>query len=104
VDREIPGIEPREFDRMAVQARARVRIGNRSYAGCIEDISEGGARIVTLTPIRNSGPVQLQVPDLEPLYGDLRWCDRHRAGVQFALKLCPDVLDQWLSLRLRRAA
>jgi hypothetical protein len=104
LDQETPSIQPREFARMAVQARARLRIGNRAYAACIEDISEGGARIVTLTPIRDSGRVLLQVPDLEPLQGDLRWSEGCRAGVQFALKLRPDVLDQWLSLRIRRAA
>jgi hypothetical protein len=94
----------REFHRLAVQARARIRIGSRSYAGHIENISEGGARIVTLTPIRDWGKVQVTVPDLKPLTGELRWSDGCVGGVQFHLKLEPDVLEQWLSLRMRKAA
>lgn len=94
----------REFARMGVEARARIRIGKRAYAGYIENISEGGARIVTLTPIRDSGRVQVAVPDLKPLAGELRWADGCVGGVEFGLKLEPEVLHQWLSLRLRRAA
>ena len=94
----------REFARLSVQARARIRIGKRAYAGCIEDISEGGARIVTLTPIRGSGRVVMSVPDLKPLQGELRWSEGCVGGVQFRLKLDPAVLHQWLSFRMRRAA
>jgi hypothetical protein len=87
-----------------VQARARIRIGKRAYAGYIEDISEAGARIVTLTPIRGSGAVLVQVPDLEPLAAELRWHDGCVAGIRFHLKLDNLLLNHWLSLRIRRAA
>jgi hypothetical protein len=101
-----PGRElrAREFARLSVQARARIRIGKRAYAGHIENISEGGARIVTLTPIRGSGPVTVTVPDLKPLRGELRWSDGCVGGVQFRLKLDPQVLHSWLGLRIRKAA
>jgi hypothetical protein len=94
----------REFERLDVQARARIRIGKRFYAGFIENISEGGARIVTLTPIRDSGPVIVRVPDLPALAGELRWRDGCTGGVQFRLKLQPELLQQWLGLRIRKAA
>jgi hypothetical protein len=94
----------REFARLGVQARARVRIGRRFYAGYVENISQGGARIVTLTPIRDSGRVVLTVPDLKPLTGELRWTEDCVGGVQFHLKLDKTVLHQWLGLRIRRAA
>jgi hypothetical protein len=97
-------LRERQFARLSVQARARIRIGKRAYAGYIENISEGGARSVTLTPIRESGPVTVTVPDLEPLRGELRWSDGCIGGVQFRLKLDPLVLHRWLSLRIRKAA
>jgi hypothetical protein len=96
--------QDREFARLGVQARVRIRIGKRAYAGYIENISEGGARIVTLTPIRDSGTVIIAVPDLKPVAGDLRWSDGCVGGVRFALKLETDVLHEWLSYRIRRAA
>ena len=94
----------REFVRLSVQARAKIRIGKRAYAGYVEDISEGGARIVTLTPIRGHGRVTMMVPDLAPLAGDLRWSDGCVGGVQFSLKLDIALLDAWLSRRIRKAA
>ena len=94
----------REFERLDVQARARIRIGKRAYAGYIENISEGGARIVTLTPIKDSGKVMVTVPDLRPLGGELRWSNGCVGGVQFQLKLDRQTLDSWLGLRVRRAA
>ncbi|MGN6155576.1 MAG: PilZ domain-containing protein [Sphingomicrobium sp.] len=97
-------IRARQFTRLGVQARAKIRIGKRAYAGYIENISEGGARIVTLSPIRDRGAVTITVPDLRPLKGDLRWSDGCAGGVQFRLKLDSQVLHQWLSLRMRKAA
>jgi hypothetical protein len=97
-------MQAREFARLSVQARARIRIGKRAYAGYIENISEGGARIVTLTPIRDGGAVTVTVPDLAPLRGELRWSDGCVGGVQFRLKLDAELLHQWLALRIRRAA
>ena len=97
-------LDKREFARLPVQARARIRIGKRAYAGYIEDISEGGARIVTLTPIRGPGPVLLQMPDLAPLAGELRWYDGCVAGIRLRMKLDNVLLHHWLSLRIRRAA
>ena len=94
----------REFARLPVQACARIRIGKRAYAGYIEDISEGGARIVTMTPIRGSGRVVMTVPDLAPLSGDLRWSEGCVGGVQFSLKVDAAMLQEWLSRRIRRAA
>ncbi len=97
-------MDQREFARLPVQARARIRIGKRAYAGYIEDISEGGARTVTLTPIRGVGAVVVQMPDLDPLTGELRWFEGCVAGIRFHLKLDAVVLHHWLGLRIRKAA
>ena len=99
-----PRFGKREFARLPVQACARIRIGKRAYAGYVEDISEGGARIVTLTPIREHGRVTMTVPDLAPLAGDLRWSEGCVGGVQFSLKLDAALLGEWLGRRIRKAA
>ena len=94
----------REFERDELRCRARIRIGNRAYFGLIANISQGGARIVTETPIRDCGPVRIQLPDLSPLLGEIRWVDGCRAGVQFCLKLDAGTLEQWQQARMPRAA
>ena len=94
----------REFDRDELRCRARIRIGDRAYFGLIANISPGGARIVTETPIRDCGPVRIQLPDLSPILGEIRWVDGCRAGVQFCLKLDPETLKQWQQARMPRAA
>lgn len=90
----------RQFDRMEVRCRARIRIGTRHYIGYLENISEAGAKIVTLTPIRNSGEVLLRIPDLPPLRGQVRWADVVDAGICFHLPLPEQQLRQWARGRL----
>lgn len=95
-----PAPTRREFDRLNVRCRARIRIGKREYAGLIENISNGGARIVTLTPIRGLGPVNLRLPDLPPLGGHIRWIEPHGGGVCFELALSEATLDEWAKSRV----
>lgn len=100
-------LENRQFPRLDVHCRARIRIGKREYAGFIKNISEGGARIVTLCPVLDLGPVQLRLPDLPPLWAKLRWAEPNGGGISFCLKLDTNVLDEWAlaregTARLRR--
>ena len=99
-----PRFGKREFARLPVQACARIRIGKRAYAGYLEDISEGGARIVTVPPSRERCPVTMTDPNLAPIAGHLRWSDGCVGGIQFSLKLDPARLNDWLSRRIRKAA
>ncbi len=94
----------REFERLNLRCRARIRIGSRSYFGLVSNISEGGAQIVTETPIRNEGAVRIQLPDLAPLVGELRWSSGCKAGIRFCLKLDRETLDRWREARTLRAA
>lgn len=93
------GWDNRQFSRLDVRCRARIRIGNREYAGYVKNISEGGARIVTLSPILDFGPVQLRLPDLPPLWAVLRWAEPNGGGISFCLKLETTVLEQWALTR-----
>ena len=89
----------REFRRYNDQCRARIRIGNRQYAGYIHNISQGGAKLRTITPIRRLGTVILRLPDLPPLCCRLRWTDSFHAGVSFEMLLSASELSRWAKAR-----
>jgi hypothetical protein len=86
----------RNFHRHEVRCRARIVIGTRHYAGYVDNISLGGARLRTISPIGKAGNVLLKLPDLPPLRCRLRWSDSHNAGVAFELLLSSNMLSDWL--------
>ena len=86
----------RKFHRHEVRCRARIIIGARHYAGYLDNISLGGARFRTISPIGKAGKVLLELPDLPPLRCRLRWSDSHTAGVAFELLLPAPTLSDWL--------
>lgn len=89
----------RRYRRLEIQCRARIRIGNRQYAGFLDNISQGGARLRTLSAIRDLGTVYLRVPDLPPLRCELRWTDSFTAGVSFSVPLTEAELLRWAKTR-----
>lgn len=89
----------RQFPRYDVQCRARIRVGKRQYAGYIHNISQGGARLRTISPIRRVGEVILRLPDLPPLRCQLRWTNAYNAGVSFHLDLSLSELSKWAETR-----
>lgn len=89
----------RRFERFNINCRARIRIGNRQYAGFLHNISRGGAKLRTISPINRPGNVILRLPDLPPLRCRLRWADDHHAGVSFELPLPASVLSAWTEER-----
>ena len=104
----VPAAEPRaqrrRFPRFEVQCRARIIIGTRHYAGYLHNISRGGARLRTITPIRKLGCVLLRLPDLRPLQCQLQWTDSFHAGVSFELPLSRSELSAWARGRLAFAS
>jgi hypothetical protein len=74
-------------------------IGKRQYAGYIQDVSEGGARLRTVTSIRKLGKVILRLPDLPPLKCRLSWTDAYHAGVVFERRLTIVELRMWVQSR-----
>jgi hypothetical protein len=89
----------RRFPRFDVQCRARIRIGTRQYAGYIHNISQGGAKLRTISPIRKVGAVILRLPDLPPLRCRLCWADAYNAGVAFEIALSRSELGRWAKSR-----
>jgi hypothetical protein len=89
----------RKFPRYEVQCRARIRIGARHYAGYIDNISIGGARLRTISPIRRLGDVVLRLPDFPVMQCKLRWTDAYHAGVSFSSSLSLHELTHWAQSR-----
>lgn len=89
----------RKFPRQDIFCRARIRIGQRQYAGYLHNISQGGAKLRTITPIRRLGNVVLRLPDLPALNCQLKWQDSFNAGVSFELALGKREFAQWVRSR-----
>ena len=89
----------RRFARYDVQCRARIMIGTRHYAGYIDNISIGGARLRTISRIGRLGDVVLRLPDLPALRCKLRWTDAYHAGVSFSSSLSLHELTHWAQSR-----
>jgi len=85
----------RRFPRHEIQCRARICIEPRHYAGYLHNISRGGAKLRTITPIRKLGQVLLRLPDLQPLKCHLAWADSYNAGVSFDVQLTEAQLCEW---------
>jgi hypothetical protein len=89
----------RRSPRLDLRCRARIRIGKREYAGYVENISKGGARIRTLSPIRGAGPVCLMIPDMPLLRGHIRWMEQQDGGVCFSMSVPDSALEEWARSR-----
>ena len=89
----------RKFPRYDIQCRARIVIGPRHYTGYLHNISQGCAKLRTITPIGKLGSVLLRLPDLPPLRCQLRWTDAYNAGVAFELALTRSTLSEWAESR-----
>jgi hypothetical protein len=93
--------ELRVFDRLQLRCPVRIRIENRHYAAYLENISEGGAKIRTLSPITDAGKVQLTIPDMPLLRGELRWTGIYEAGLRFATLEYATEVQRWARERTR---
>ena len=94
-----PKAQRRRFPRIQIQCRARILIGTRHYAGYLDNIGRGGARLRTISAIRKVGAVVLRLPDLPPLRCRLCWTDSYHAGVMFEMPLTADELRTWMESR-----
>ena len=99
-ERAEPVLQRRRFTRLDIQCRARIRIGTRQYAGYIDNISRGGAKLRTISAIRKVGVVILRLPDLPPVRCRLCWEDSFHAGVMFGTPLTATEFRRWAKTRL----
>ena len=95
----VTGADQRRFERHEVRCPVRVRIGNRQYAAWLDNASDGGVKLSTACAIKPAERVILQIPDLPPLKGELRWASKNEAGVAFPLLDGYAPLSAWLEGR-----
>lgn len=93
------GLKRRRFERQPVRCPVRVRIGNRQYAAYLDNASDGGVKVSTGSRIIPAEKVVVQIPDLPPIKGELRWARDREAGVAFPLVEGRNLIGEWLERR-----
>jgi hypothetical protein len=86
----------RALPRISVQCAGQLSTGLRSMDIVLQDISQGGASLVTKTPMTKLGGVRLLLPDLPPITGVVRWTSGTKVGVSFNECIAFEQLAQWI--------
>jgi hypothetical protein len=81
--------------RIETQCRARLQVGSSWQEVRLCDLSQGGAKIACETPIPVGEKVVLQVDDLDPLSGHVRWARGDQVGLTFSSTVPFGELSQW---------
>ena len=71
-------------------------MGARSYGVMLQDISQGGAKVQTQTPITDGGGLVLSLPDLPPVAGVVRWVGGTEVGISFNECIPFEQLARWI--------
>lgn len=85
--------------RLSTRADAKLRTCGRAYSVVLSDISTTGAKLKTSQRLPSSGPATLELPDLPPVSGYIRWSDDQELGVSFGVPMPVKVIAQWLGQR-----
>jgi hypothetical protein len=90
--------------RLEIVCPGRLQIGSRAYPVRLCDISEGGAKVEMRTTMKKLSSATLNLPDLPPSSGYVRWVDGLRLGLGFDEPLPHDVLARWAEARRAKTA
>lgn len=89
--------ERRRRARFALNVPLHLRLPGSSYRDArLLDVSLGGCRLQSLTPIRFGETVFLRLPGLAILRGEAAWAHDLFAGIEFDEPMAPAVLDHLL--------
>ena len=92
-------VKRRALPRILVDCAGQLSNGLRSVEVRLRDISQGGASLVTPTPVTGLGRVRLSLPDLPPIAGVVRWTSGANLGVSFNECLAFEMLARWIQAR-----
>jgi hypothetical protein len=89
----------RALPRISVQCPGQLSTGLRSTDVVLQDISQGGASLETVTEVRDLKNVRLSLPDLPPVAGVVRWVCGTKIGVSFNEYIAFELLARWIQAR-----
>lgn len=95
-----PAGDRRALPRTSVNCPAQLRLRTRILKGRINNISEVGAGVETLRPVKTEARIVLTLPDLPPMTASVEWSSGNSSGLQFDERLPAVVLSNWLNTRL----
>lgn len=83
--------------RFPIAALARLRFEGAPFTAALIDISAGGAKMMSDTPVTTGLTGQIMLPDMEtPVYGTVCWTRDNSFGVRFVASLSLTTLSQVL--------
>ena len=86
----------RSLPRIEVGCRGRLKMGPQTYNVELQDISQGGAKVKTQTPLVDKGDAVLTLPDLPPVAGVVRWVGGTNVGISFNECIPFEQLARWI--------
>lgn len=94
--RDDDGLIPRT-PRFPIRAAARLRVGDVPFAAALLDISPGGAKLSSDTPVERGQTGQIMLPDTgTAIYGTICWTREDRFGFRFVAPLSLETLTHIL--------
>jgi hypothetical protein len=91
----------RRAPRVRAAARATLRVGGRTIAAELCDISAIGTKLKTRKPLTDGAPGVLTLPDLPPIRGFVRWAKGQMSGFMFERPLSVPLIACWIAGRRR---
>jgi PilZ domain len=89
----------RNLPRIELSCPGRVKIGADWVEVTLRDISQGGARVQLATQVGEMAEVILNLPELNPMSGVVRWSDGNELGISFNGCMAFEHLARWIQAR-----
>jgi len=87
----------RRLPRIESECDVRLRSHSKLYRCALVNISPAGAMVVPRGDVPPTGPVEIVIPDLPKLSGQVRWVEGGRVGILFNNLLELGQLTKWLA-------
>jgi hypothetical protein len=87
----------RRLPRIESECEVRLRSHSKLYHCSLVNISPAGVMVVARKEMPPSGPVEIAIPNLPKIAGQVRWVEGDRLGILFNALLPLGLLTSWLS-------